>query len=43
MSARFDSVPHRRAIVDRRALADELAAITAPDTMRLRQAAALRL
>lgn len=43
MSARFDSVPHRRAIVDRRALADELAAITAPDTMRLRQTAALRL
>jgi [protein-PII] uridylyltransferase len=43
MSARFDSVPHRRAIVDRRALADELAAITAPDTMRLRQAGALRL
>lgn len=43
MSARFDSVPNRRAIVDRRALADELAAITAPDTMRLRQAAALRL
>ncbi len=43
MSARFDSVPHRRAIIDRRTLADELAAIDAPDTMRLRQAAALRL
>ncbi|HSX54764.1 MAG TPA: [protein-PII] uridylyltransferase [Sphingomonas sp.] len=43
MSARFDSVPNRRAIVDRRALADELAAIEAPDTMRLRQAGALRL
>lgn len=43
MSARFDSVPHRRAIIDRRALADELAALDAPDTMRLRQASALRL
>lgn len=43
MSGRFDSIPHRRAIVDRRALADDLAALDAPDTMRLRQAAALRL
>lgn len=43
MSGRFDSIPHRRAIVDRRALADDLAALAAPDTMRLRQAAALRL
>ena len=43
MTARFDSVPNRRAIVDRRALADELAAIDAPDTMRMRQAAALHL
>ena len=43
MSGRFDSIPHRRAIVDRRALADDLAALEAPDTMRLRQAAALRL
>lgn len=43
MTARFDTVPNRRAIVDRRALADELAALDAPDTMRLRQAAALHL
>ncbi|WP_066659954.1 MULTISPECIES: [protein-PII] uridylyltransferase [unclassified Sphingomonas] len=43
MSGRFDSIPHRRAIVDRRALADDLAALDAPDAMRLRQAAALRL
>lgn len=43
MSGRFDSIHHRRAIVDRRALADDLAALDAPDTMRLRQAAALRL
>lgn len=43
MTARFDSVPNRRAIVDRRQLADELAALDAPDTMRLRQAAALHL
>lgn len=43
MSGRFDSIPHRRAIIDRRALADDLAALDAPDTMRLRQAAALRL
>ncbi|PKP93233.1 MAG: [protein-PII] uridylyltransferase [Alphaproteobacteria bacterium HGW-Alphaproteobacteria-16] len=43
MSARFDSVPARRTIIDRRALADELAALDAPDTMQLRQAAAQRL
>lgn len=43
MSVRFDSIPHRRAIIDRRALADDLAALDAPDTARLRQAAALRL
>jgi len=43
MSARFDSVHNRRAIIDRRALADELAGLAAPDTMRLRQTAALRL
>ena len=43
MTARFDSVPNRRAIVDRRALAEELATLDAPDRMRLRQAAALRL
>ncbi|OYX51249.1 MAG: [protein-PII] uridylyltransferase [Sphingomonas sp. 32-66-10] len=43
MSGRFDSIPHRRAIVDRRALADDLAALDAPEPMRLRQAAALRL
>ncbi|MBA4761043.1 [protein-PII] uridylyltransferase [Sphingomonas sp.] len=43
MSGRFDSIHHRRAIVDRRALADDLAALDAPEPMRLRQAAALRL
>ena len=43
MSGRFDSIPHRRALVDRRALADDLAALDAPEPMRLRQAAALRL
>jgi [protein-PII] uridylyltransferase len=37
MSDRFDIVPHRRAIIDRRALADTLAALDATD---LRQAAA---
>src|SRR5690606_12503227 len=32
-----------RSIIDRRALAEELAGLDAPDTMRLRQASAMRL
>jgi [protein-PII] uridylyltransferase len=40
---RFESVPHRRAIIDRRALADELAALDAPDTAALRKLATARL
>ncbi len=40
MSDRFDSLPHRRAIIDRRALADALAALAGSD---LRQAAAALL
>jgi [protein-PII] uridylyltransferase len=38
--SRFDSVPHRRAIIDRRALADVLAGLEAKDPAKLRQAAA---
>lgn len=38
--SRFDSVPHRRAIIDRRALADTLAGLEAKDPAKLRQAAA---
>ena len=36
---RFDHLPHRRAIIDRRALADELAGVEGKDTSALRQAA----
>src|SRR5690242_3384489 len=43
MTARIDSLPHRRAIIDRRGLADELAAIDAPDAAALRQAVTRRL
>jgi [protein-PII] uridylyltransferase len=43
MTARIDSLPQRRAIIDRRVLADELAAIEAGEQAKLRQAAALRL
>jgi len=38
--SRFDSVPNRRAIIDRRALADALAGLEAKDQAKLRQAAA---
>ncbi|MEZ0242128.1 MAG: [protein-PII] uridylyltransferase [Sphingomonas sp.] len=37
--SRFDSVPHRRAIIDRRALADTLGSLEAKDQAKLRQAA----
>ncbi|MGN6375337.1 MAG: [protein-PII] uridylyltransferase [Sphingomonas sp.] len=43
MTARIDSLPQRRAIIDRRAIADELAEIDADDPAKLRQAAAQRL
>jgi len=39
MPSRFDSLPHRRAIIDRRAIADRLAAVEASDTAGLRRAA----
>ncbi|UVO52304.1 [protein-PII] uridylyltransferase [Sphingomonas sp. SUN019] len=37
MTGRFDTLPHRRAIVDRRALADALAALEGTDRSQLRQ------
>ena len=43
MSSRFDTLPQRRAIIDRRALADTLAAIEGNDSGRLRQAATREL
>jgi [protein-PII] uridylyltransferase len=43
MSSRFDSLPNRRAIIDRRAIADELAAIAGNDPTQLRKAATARL
>ncbi|WP_448665217.1 [protein-PII] uridylyltransferase [Sphingomonas sp. CJ20] len=43
MASRFDSVPHRRALIDRRGVADRLAAIEAPDAAALRKAATLEL
>jgi len=39
MSARFDSLPNRRAIIDRRTLADSLKALEGSDRAKLRQAA----
>ncbi|HWU73354.1 MAG TPA: nucleotidyltransferase domain-containing protein, partial [Sphingomonas sp.] len=39
MPARFDSLPHRRAIIDRRLLADALKALEGDDRTKLRQAA----
>ena len=39
MPARIDSLPHRRAIIDRRALADSLAALEGSDKTALRRAA----
>lgn len=38
MPTRFASVPHRRALIDRRAVAERLAALEARDTAALRQA-----
>src|SRR5690242_3437091 len=43
MTARIDSLPHRRAIIDRRAIADDLAAIEATDGAALRGATVQRL
>ena len=39
MSGRFDTLPHRRAIIDRRVLADALAALEGDDKMALRRGA----
>ncbi|HEX7693811.1 MAG TPA: [protein-PII] uridylyltransferase, partial [Sphingomonas sp.] len=39
MSGRFDTLPHRRAIIDRRALADALKTLEGDDRTQLRQAA----
>jgi [protein-PII] uridylyltransferase len=39
MPSRFDHLPHRRAIIDRRTLADALAALEGSDTATLRRAA----
>ncbi|WCM27564.1 [protein-PII] uridylyltransferase [Sphingomonas sp. QA11] len=39
MTGRFDSLPHRRAIIDRRLLADALAALEGEDKLALRRAA----
>ncbi|NIJ22249.1 [protein-PII] uridylyltransferase [Sphingomonas naasensis] len=43
MSSRFDSVPHRRALIDRRAVAERLAALEAADPAALRRAATVEL
>jgi [protein-PII] uridylyltransferase len=43
MSSRFDSVPHRRQIIDRRAVADRLAALAPGEPMAVRRAATLIL
>ncbi len=43
MSSRFDSVPNRRALIDRRGVADRLAALEAPDATALRRAATIEL
>lgn len=43
MSSRFDSVPHRRALIDRRAVAERLAAIESADPSALRRAATVEL
>ena len=39
MSSRFDTLPNRRAIIDRRVIAEELAAIDINDAGQLRRAA----
>ena len=41
--SRFDSLPNRRAIIDRRGLADELATLEASDSAALRRLATTRL
>jgi [protein-PII] uridylyltransferase len=43
MPARFDNLPHRRAIIDRRTIADALAAVDGGDTATLRRAATVQL
>lgn len=43
MSSRFDSVPHRRALIDRRAIAERLAGLEAKDATALRRAATVEL
>ncbi|UZK64617.1 [protein-PII] uridylyltransferase [Sphingomonas sp. M1-B02] len=43
MSSRFDTVPNRRALIDRRAVAERLAALDARDTAALRRAATVEL
>ncbi|MCM8729676.1 [protein-PII] uridylyltransferase [Hephaestia sp. GCM10023244] len=43
MTSRIDSLPHRRQIIDRRVLADALAALDATDPSALRRAATLCL
>lgn len=42
-ASRFDSVPHRRALIDRRGIADRLAALQAGDATALRHAATAEL
>ena len=39
MATRFDSIPHRRALIDRRGLADALAALDKGDATQRRNAA----
>ncbi len=43
MPSRFDHLPHRRAIIDRRTIADALAALEGSDTATLRRAATAQL
>ena len=43
MTARFDSIPSRRAVIDRRALADALAVVATQDPADARRAGAARL
>ncbi|WP_066797549.1 [protein-PII] uridylyltransferase [Sphingomonas soli] len=43
MSSRFDSVPNRRALIDRRGVAEKLAMLEAKDEAALRQAATAEL
>src|SRR3546814_17297171 len=43
MTSRIDSLPHRRQIIDRRVLADALAAIDVADPSALRRAATTHL